>query len=212
MSDADRYSLIAENLIDADADRVKELVNEAIAAGQQPGDILEKGLLVGMAEVGRRFKSHEFFLPEVLLAARAMKMGMEIIEPLLAASGIASRGTVLIGTVKGDLHDIGKNLASVMFQGAGLKVIDLGVDVAAEKFVEEALVHEPQIIGLSTLLTTTMVNMGGIIKKLRENGIHSKIIIAGAPITAEFARSIKADLFARTAGEGVDKVLDVLGS
>jgi len=212
MSDAERYGLIAENLIDGDADRVKELISEAIATGSPSSDILENGLLVGMAEVGRRFKAHEFFLPEVMLAARAMKMGMEIIEPLLAASGIASRGKVLIGTVQGDLHDIGKNLVSVMFQGAGLKVIDLGVDVSAEKFVEEARIHEPQIIGLSTLLTTTMVNMEGIINGLREDGIRSKIIIGGAPITEKFARSIKADLFALTAADGVDKVLAVLGN
>lgn len=212
MSDTERYSLIAENLIDGDAGRVKELVSEAIAAGQQPGDILEKGLLQGMAEVGRRFKAREFYIPEVLISARAMKMGMELIEPLLAASGAAPRGTVLIGTVQGDLHDIGKNLASIMFQGAGFKVIDLGVDVAAEKFVEEARTHEPDIIGLSALLTTTMVNMEGTIKGLRENGIFSKIIVGGAPITAEFAQSIKADLYAPTAADAVDKVSAALGT
>ncbi|MFC1481650.1 corrinoid protein [Candidatus Neomarinimicrobiota bacterium] len=212
MSEAERYGQIAENLINGNADRVKELISEAIATGEQPGDILENGLLLGMTEVGRRFKAEEFYIPEVLIAARAMTMGMEIIEPLLAASGVASRGKVLIGTVQGDLHDIGKNLASIMFQGAGFKVIDLGVDVPVEKFIQAAQTHEPEIIGLSALLSSTMVHMESVINGLRENGIPSKIIVGGAPITAEFARSIRADLFAPTAADAVDKVLAVLGN
>lgn len=201
---------ISENLQIGNANGVLELIEKSIEEGLPTEDILNNGLIKGMSVVGRKFKDGEIFIPEVLIAARAMTKGIERLEPLLIKSGVEPRGKLLIGTVQDDLHDIGKNLVSIMFRGAGFQVVDLGVNITMDRFVEEAKKHTPDVIGLSALLTTTMVNMEGIVKALRENGNKSIIIIGGAPVTKEYAKLISADLYARNAVEGVDKVLDLL--
>lgn len=201
---------ISENLQIGKANSVLELIEKAIEEGLPTEDILNNGLVKGMSVVGRKFKDGEIFIPEVLIAARAMTKGIERLEPLLIKSGVEPKGKLLIGTVQDDLHDIGKNLVSIMFRGAGFQVIDLGVNITVDRFVEEAEKHTPDVIGLSALLTTTMVNMEGIVKALRENGNKSIIIIGGAPVTEEYAKLISADLYAHNAVEGVDKVLDLL--
>ncbi|MCK4690112.1 MAG: corrinoid protein [Candidatus Marinimicrobia bacterium] len=203
---------ISENLQIGNANGVLELIEKSIEEGLPTEDILNNGLIKGMSVVGRKFKDGEIFIPEVLIAARAMTKGIERLEPLLIESGVEPRGKLLIGTVQDDLHDIGKNLVSVMFRGAGFQVVDLGVNITVDRFVEEAKKHTPDVIGLSALLTTTMVNMEGIVKALRENGNKSIIIIGGAPVTEEYARLINADLYARTAVEGVDKALGLMAS
>ena len=203
---------ISENLQIGKANSVLELIEKAIEEGLKTEDILNNGLIKGMSVVGRKFKDGEIFIPEVLIAARAMTKGIERLEPLLIKSGVEPKGKLLIGTVQDDLHDIGKNLVSVMFRGAGFQVVDLGVNITVDRFVEEAKKHTPDVIGLSALLTTTMVNMEGIVKALRENGNKSIIIIGGAPVTEEYAKLISADLYARTAVEGVDKALVLMAS
>ena len=203
---------ISENLQIGNANGVLELIEKSIEEGLPTEDILNNGLIKGMSVVGRKFKDGEIFIPEVLIAARAMTKGIERLEPLLIESGIEPKGKLLIGTVQDDLHDIGKNLVSVMFRGAGFQVVDLGVNITVDRFVEEAKKHTPDVIGLSALLTTTMVNMEEIVKALRENGNKSIIIIGGAPVTEEYAKLINADLYARTAVEGVDKALDLMAS
>lgn len=203
---------ISENLQIGKANSVLELIEKAIEEGLPIEDILNNGLIKGMSVVGRKFKDGEIFIPEVLIAARAMTKGIERIEPLLIESGVEPKGKLLIGTVQDDLHDIGKNLVSVMFRGAGFQVVDLGVNITVDRFVEEAKKHTPDVIGLSALLTTTMVNMEGIVKALRESGNKSIIIIGGAPVTEEYAKLISADLYAHTAVEGVDKALDLMAS
>ncbi len=198
---------IATNLEMGDAEMVLSLVEQAITAGIPVDEILNEGLIAGMTVVGHKFREGEIFIPEVLIAARAMSKGIERLEPLLLKSGVKARGKLLIGTVQDDLHDIGKNLVSIMFKGAGFEVFDLGVNVPADKFVEEARRHQPDVIGLSALLTTTMLNMEATIKALRNAGCKAIIIVGGAPVSEEFAQSINADLYARNAVEGVDKVL-----
>ena len=203
---------ISENLQVGKAEEVVELIGKALSEGESCSDILNTGLMKGMSVVGDKFKNGKIFIPEVLIAARAMTKGIERLGPLLLDSDIKPVGKMLIGTVHGDLHDIGKNLVSIMFRGAGFEVIDLGVNVSTDDFVEKAKRHNPDVIGLSALLTTTMVNMESVIQTLRENGIKSIIIIGGAPVTENFADSINADLFARNAVEGVDKVLNLMSS
>ncbi len=183
-----------------------QLTQEAVDAHVSPREILD-ALIVGMDDIGARFQKNEVFVPEMLIAARAMKESMVILEPILVAAGIRPEFTALIGTVQGDLHDIGKNLVSMMWKGANFKVIDLGTNVPPEKFVEAAKEHNPDIIGLSALLTTTMPSMKTTIELLREAGLKdTKIIIGGAPITKEFADQIGADAFAPDAASAVDAV------
>ncbi len=201
---------IAENLEAGNADELCELVEQGLDEGLAAEQILNEGLICGMNVVGQKFKEGEIFIPEVLIAARAMTRCIARLEPLLMQSGVKSKGKLLIGTVKDDLHDIGKNLVAIMFKGAGFEVIDLGVNVSAEKFAEAARKHQPDVIGLSALLTTTMVNMDGIIRHLRAVGCQSVIMIGGAPVSEEYARSIQADLYARNAVEGVEKALQAL--
>lgn len=198
---------IATHLENGDAERVVELVEQAIAEQYAAGQILNEGLIAGMTVVGQKFRAGEIFIPEVLIAARAMSKGIERLEPLLLNSGVKAKGKLLIGTVQDDLHDIGKNLVAIMFKGAGFEVVDLGVNVTPERFVAEAKQVQPDVIGLSALLTTTMLNMEKTIQALRANGCQALIIVGGAPVSEEFARSINADLYARNAVEGVDKVL-----
>lgn len=179
------------------APKVKELVAQAITDGVAPKDILEQGLLAGMSVIGEKFKNNEVFVPEVLIAARAMNMGVEVLKPHLVSQGVESKGTVVIGTVRGDLHDIGKNLVKMMLEGKGLNVIDIGVDAAPEVFVEKAKEVNAQIICCSALLTTTMGEMKNVVDKATESGIRDqvKIMIGGAPVTQSFCDSIGADVY-----------------
>lgn len=176
---------------------VKELVKQAIDEGIPAQEILEKGLLSGMSIIGEKFKNNEVYVPEVLVAARAMNQGAALLKPLLAAEGARSTGKVCLGTIQGDLHDIGKNLVKMMLEGKGLEVIDLGTDVAAETFVKTAIEQNCQIICVSALLTTTMSNMEAVVKCAEEAGIRDKvkIMIGGAPVTEDFAKKIGADAY-----------------
>lgn len=198
---------ISKKLQEGRAEEVVKLIDQALEEGYKVEDILNKGLIQGMNVIGDKFKKGEIFIPEVLISARAMNKGIERIEPLLLNSGVKMKGRFLVGTVKDDLHDIGKNLASIMFRGSGFDVKDLGVNVSAENFVNAAKEYKPDVIGLSALLTTTMINMQGIIKALRENGCEAIIVVGGAPVTERFAESINADIYAPTAVEGVERVI-----
>ncbi|NOY82464.1 MAG: cobalamin-binding protein [Kiritimatiellaeota bacterium] len=205
---------IAEQLIKGKAAEVKALTQQAVDAGVSVEKILNEGLVAGMSVVGERFKRNEFYVPEVLIAARAMKGGMEIIRPLLAASGVKPKGTVCMGTVKGDLHDIGKNLVCMMLEGAGYKVVDLGVNVEPEKFVAAAQENEAGLIGLSALLTTTMGSMKTTIDALVEAGLRDqiKVMVGGAPLTQSFADEIGADGYAPDAASAADLAGELLGA
>ena len=188
------------------APKVKELVSQAIEEGIPPKQILEEGLLSGMSIVGEKFKNNEVFVPEVLIAARAMNAGIEILKPHLVSEGVESKGTAVIGTVKGDLHDIGKNLVKMMMEGKGLSVYDLGVDVDADTFVNAAKEHNAQIICCSALLTTTMGEMKNVVEKVAEAGLHDKvkIMIGGAPVTDTFCQQIGADCYTPDAASAAD--------
>lgn len=201
---------VAEKLIVGKADEMVSLINKALGNGLKADTILNDGLLEGMAVIGKRFKEGSVYIPEVLIAARAMNRGLEILDPLLSEEGSKPRGTLLIGTVQGDLHDIGKNLVSILFRGAGFQIIDLGTNVNPAVFVDKAKEHKPDVIGLSALLTTTMINMGATIKALREEDIITPVIVGGAPLTQDFADSIGADIFASSASDGVEKVSEAM--
>lgn len=202
---------IAEHVINGEKEDTANAVQEAIDEGVDPQKVLNEGLTAGMDEVGKRFKANEFYVPEVLISARAMHAGMEILDPLLAESGAEPTGTVVLGTVKGDLHDIGKNLVNMMLRGAGFKVIDVGIDVEPEKFVEEAQDNEANIVGLSALLTTTMPEMETVIEALEEAGVQVKTLIGGAPVTEEYADEIGADGYAADAASAVDVAKELMG-
>jgi corrinoid protein of di/trimethylamine methyltransferase len=193
------------------AKNVKELVQKAVDDGIEPQEILKKGLLSGMDVIGEKFKNNEIYVPDVLIAARAMNAGMEVLKPLIVAEGIKPTGTVVIGTVKGDLHDIGKNLVRMMMEGKGLRVIDLGVDVSAEKFVETAKEEGADIIACSALLTTTMVEMKKVVEVVNEAGLRDKvtIMIGGAPVTDNYCKSIGADIYTADAASAADEALKV---
>ena len=203
---------LAQALINGNAPQTKELTQKAVDEGTPPEKILNEGLIVGMNEVGRRFKNNEFYVPEVLIAARAMHAAMDVLKPLLAESDVQPAGTVLIGTVKGDLHDIGKNLVAMMLEGGGFNVIDMGVDVSPEKFLDSVKQHKPQVIGLSALLTTTMPAMKTTIEALKEAGVRDnvKVIIGGAPVTQRYADEIGADGYAPDAASAVDVTRQLL--
>ncbi|HDP36582.1 MAG TPA: cobalamin-binding protein, partial [Candidatus Atribacteria bacterium] len=179
---------LQEALFRGDVSRVKELTQIALREDVEPKEILEQGLIKGMAIVGEKFKNNEIFLPEVLLASQAMYGGLELLQPRLIKSGIRAIGKVIIGTVKGDLHDIGKNLVAMMLRGGGFEVIDLGIDVSAEKFLVAAQEHKPDIVGISALLTTTMIGMADVITALKRADLRGrvKVMIGGAPVTQEF--------------------------
>jgi 5-methyltetrahydrofolate--homocysteine methyltransferase len=191
---------IQNALIKGQAPVVGELVQRALNEGVQASTILDDGLCSGMGVIGERFKRNEIFVPQVLLAARAMKKGTEILKPHLVAAGVQPVATAVIGTIKGDLHDIGKNLVGMMLEGAGFKVIDAGIGVPPEKFVELAKEHGAKIIGVSALQTTTMVNMRDVVRAVREAGLGSKVIIGGAPVTQAFCDEIGADGYSPDAG------------
>lgn len=189
---------------------VKELVQSAVSEGIPAQDILEKGLLAGMGIIGEQFKNNEVFVPEVLVAARAMNAGSEVLKPLLAGSGVKATGRVCIGTVKGDLHDIGKNLVRMMLEGKGLEVIDLGVDVPAEKFVQTAIAENCQIICCSALLTTTMNEMQQVVDAASQMNVRNrvKIMIGGAPVTQAFCNQIGADAYTPEAASAANVAAD----
>jgi 5-methyltetrahydrofolate--homocysteine methyltransferase len=204
---------IAEAVIRGDRDAVGTMTQAAVDEGVSAEQIINEGLIAGMGVVGTKFKANEFYVPEVLIAARAMHAGMAIIKPLLAESGVQPRGTIAIGTVKGDLHDIGKNLVAMMMEGGGFEVLDLEVDVAPEKFVEAVKDKGAQVVALSALLTTTMPSMKDTIEALKEAGVrdHVKIMIGGAPVTQNYADEIGADGYAPDAASAVDKANELLG-
>jgi len=188
---------IYENVIEGQAPEVEAGVKAALAAGMDAGAILNDALIAAMDEVGQRFEDGDFFVPEMLISARAMQAGLALLKPHLTATDVKSSGKIAIGTVKGDLHDIGKNLVAMMLEGAGFEIIDLGVDVAPESFVD-AVQEGANLIGMSALLTTTMSNMGVTIQALKTAGLRDKVkvMVGGAPVTQEFANSIGADAFA----------------
>jgi len=204
---------VAENLIQGKAPQVKELVQKAVDEGQNVSEILNEGLLAGMTVVGKKFKANEFYVPEVLIAARAMKQGMSILRPILTEKGIKGTGTVVIGTVRGDLHDIGKNLVGMMLEGAGFDVVDVGVDVSAEKYIEVAKEKGAKIVGLSALLTTTMPGMKEVIKAIGATDLKGKVkvMIGGAPITESYAEEIGADGYASDAASAADEAKKLMG-
>ena len=189
------------------APKVKELVAQALEEGISPQEILEKGLLAGMNIIGEKFKNNEVFVPEVLIAARAMNMGIEVLKPKLIAEGFEPKGTVVIGTVKGDLHDIGKNLVKMMMESKNLNVIDLGVDVAPEKFVEAAAENNDDAICCSALLTTTMGQMKEVVDLAKSKGMDCKIMIGGAPVTQSFCDTIGADCYTDNASAAAEAAL-----
>jgi 5-methyltetrahydrofolate--homocysteine methyltransferase len=203
---ADILQKIASNLYEGDDQEVAALTQQALDEGVDPSDVLQGGLIAGMDEVGRDFKAGELFVPEVLIAARAMHAGMDVLRPLLAESDVVSAGKYVIGTVKGDLHDIGKNLVRMMLEGAGFEMVDLGTDVEPQAFVDAVSEHQPQLLGMSALLTTTMVQMKTTIEALEEAGLRDsiKIMVGGAPVTDAFAQEIGADAYAADAASAVD--------
>jgi 5-methyltetrahydrofolate--homocysteine methyltransferase len=198
---------LTEAIEKGNRNEAKRLSQELLNAGMAPLDIVEKGLVPGMAIIGEKFKNNQIFVPEMLIAARAMKESMALLEPLLVKAGIKPKYTAVIGTVQGDLHDIGKNLVAMMWKGANFGVVDLGTNVPPEKFVAAAKEHNAQIIGLSALLTTTMPSMKTTIQAIRAAGLTAvKVIIGGAPITQEYAKEIGADGYGPDAATAVDVV------
>jgi corrinoid protein of di/trimethylamine methyltransferase len=206
------FTEISEALQNGKAKAVRELVQRALEEGNAPGDILNEGLLAAMDIVGERFKNNEVFVPEVMISARAMNGGMEVLKPHLAESGVTSIGKVAIGTVRGDLHDIGKNLVRMMFVGKGIVVLDLGVDVPPERFYEAYEKEGVQIIACSALLTTTMNEMKGVVDLFAEKGARDKvtIMVGGAPITESFCKAIGADWYTPDAASAANVAKDVL--
>ena len=203
---------IGKSLMAGDDKKITEEVAQAIEEGIPTTKILDDGLIAGMNVVGVRFRDHDMFLPEVLLSARAMTAGVALLKPLMIAEEIPSRGKVVLGSVQGDLHDIGKNLVGIMLQGAGFEVVDLGIDVPPEKFIDAAITEDASVIGLSSLLTTTMDIMKGVVNLVGERGLSDKVqvIVGGAPLSEEFAESIGAHGYAYDAANAVEKVIALL--
>ena len=195
---------LADAIIKGDQDAAVEITKAALGEKTTAKSVLEEGLIAGMDVVGGRFKKNEVYIPEVLIAARAMKMAMEILEPELAKAGVKPIGKFMIGTVQGDLHDIGKNLVAMMLKGAGFEVVDLGVDVRPEKFIEHAGSTGIELIGMSALLTTTMPAMEKTVKALKDAGVSAKLIVGGAPVTQGYADKIGADGYSPDAASAVD--------
>ncbi|MBF8438164.1 corrinoid protein [Halanaerobiaceae bacterium Z-7014] len=205
------FEKLSESVIKGEEEKVKELVQEAIDEGLEPSEIINQGLISGMNVVGKRFKEGDMFVPEVLLSARSMKGGMELVKPLLVEGEMEEAGKVILGTVEGDLHDIGKNLVGMMMESGGLEVINLGTDVTAAEFAEAVREHKPDVLGMSALLTTTMLEMQNTIEVLIEEGLRDsvKIIVGGAPVTKEFADEIGADGWAPDAASAKDLVFEL---
>jgi len=204
---------IREGVVKGDMEKVKELTQSALDEGVEVGRILNEGLIAGMNIVGEQFKNEDIYLPEVLFAARAMKAGMAILEGPLLAAGVEPLGKIVLGTVKSDVHDIGKNLVGVMLKGAGFEVIDLGTDVPPERFVEAVKESKPSLVGLSALLSTTMPALKETIEALEAAGLKGEVktMVGGAIVTQQYANSIGADAYARDAATAVDKAKELLG-
>ncbi|MBN2448740.1 MAG: corrinoid protein [Lentisphaeria bacterium] len=211
---AELLEQLSAALIKGQAPVVKELTQKAIDEGFSAKEILDDGLVAGMSVIGDKFKRNEVYIPEVLIAARAMNAGMALVKPLLKLAGVKARGTVCCATVKGDLHDIGKNLVCMMLEGAGYEVVDLGVNCEPEKFVKAAQEHNADAIGMSALLTTTMTNMKATVDAFQEAGLRGKvkIMVGGAPLTQNFADEIGADGYAPDAASAVDLLHSLMGS
>jgi 5-methyltetrahydrofolate--homocysteine methyltransferase len=207
-----KYQDLADSIIKGDNSKSKEIAQKLVDEGVSAVGILNKGLMPGMDVVGKKFKANEMYIPEVLIAARAMHAAMDVIKPMLSESDTNTIGKIIIGTVQGDLHDIGKNLVAMMLEGAGFTVIDLGVDIPPQKFVEELNKNSARLLALSALLTTTMVSMESVIKAVRASDCKSiKVMVGGAPLTQEYAESIGADGYAPDASSAVDLVKSLLG-
>lgn len=206
MKDEEIFELMHEDLYDGYAEEIVEAVNELLSRGMGPYDILTKGLVAGMDIVGVDFRDGILFVPEVLMAAKAMKAGMAVLRPLLAETGAPKVGTVVIGTVKGDIHDIGKNMVTMMLEGAGFDVIDLGINNDVDAYLTAIEEHQPDILGMSALLTTTMPYMSTVIKAMKEKGVREDIIVlvGGAPLNDAFAEHVEADAYCRDASVAVE--------
>jgi len=204
------FAQLKQDLYDGKMKEVETAVKAALDEGVSADEILQKGLIAGMDRVGEDFKNCVLYVPNVLIAARAMRAGMAILKPHLSESGAKPVGTLVLGTVQGDLHDIGKNLVGMMMEGAGFKVVDLGVDVKPDQFVAAAKDNGAQLVGMSALLTTTMVNMKGVIEALNRAELPAKVLIGGAPVTQSFADEIGADGYAPDAASAVDKAKELL--
>lgn len=204
---------IKDAILNGNIAATPQLVKEAISEGVTPEEILNKGLIAGMSVVGDKFKANEIFVPEVLIAAKAMHAGLDILEPFLVESGVKPKAKIVIGTVKGDLHDIGKNLVAMMFKGAGFAVVDLGIDIPPEVFIKRVEEEKASVIAMSSLLTTSMPSMKETVEVLKKTGLTSrvKIIIGGAPVTQRYADEIGADGYAADASSAVDKIKEILG-
>ncbi len=201
---------ISESLKQGDDEKVFALTKQAIENGLYPKDILDNGLITGMNIIGEQFRKREIFLPDVLMSAKAMYAGLDQLKPLLISEGIPTLGKIVIGTVQGDLHDIGKNLVGIMLKGAGFDVIDLGKDVPPEKFIETAKKENAKLVGMSALLTTTMTNMKKVVDLIKNEGSDIKVIIGGAPVSKEFADEIGADAYAYDAAKAVEMVKELI--
>jgi len=204
-------NVLKNAVINGDQNTATEITKQALDEGIDPEIILQQGLIAGMNVVGAAFKKNEVYVPEVLIAARAMKMAMEVLEPKLVEAGVEPLGTVIIGTVQGDLHDIGKNLVMMMLKGAGFNVIDLGTDVSPEKFLAAVQEHQAKLVGLSALLTTTMPMMNKSIDTFKEAGLDTKVMVGGAPVTQDYANKIGAQGYAPDAATAVDVAKELLG-
>jgi len=202
---------LSEAIIVGDQTKALEITRAAITEGVPPGIILNDGLIAGMNVIGERFKNNEVYIPEVLIAARAMKSALEVLAPKLVEAGVEPVGKAVMGTVQGDLHDIGKNLVAMMLKGAGFDVVDLGVDVSAQKFVEKAKETKAKLVGMSALITTTMPSMEKTVKALKEAGLAVKTMIGGAPVTQAYADRIGADGYAPDAASAVDLAKSLIG-
>lgn len=201
-----KYSQLADLVLKGDQPQVEQVTRQLLEAGEDPLQIINEGLIAGITEVGVRFKQGELFVPEMMRSARAMKAGIEILKPAIAGSDIPSAGKVVMGTVKGDLHDIGKNLVIMMLESSGFNVVDLGIDVSVDKFVAAVKEHRPQIVGMSALLTTTMPVMKQVIDALARENLRDqvKVLVGGAPVSAEFAREIGADGYSPDAASAAE--------
>jgi len=207
------YGELKDAVISGKAAKVKELTQQALNEGKKAQDVLDQALIPAMDVVGQKFSCAEFYIPEMLIAARAMQGGVALLKPLLAAAGAKARGKVVLGTVKGDLHDIGKNLVGMMLEGTGFQVVDLGADVKPERFVEAVQKENPNFVMMSALLTTTMLGMGETIQALKKAGVRDKVKVAigGAAVTQRFADEIGADFYSPTATGGVTKAKELMG-
>lgn len=202
---------MAQTVIAGNKERCEQLTQQLLEAGLPAKEILDRGLVPGMDVVGVRFRDNIIFVPEVLISARAMKAALAILEPILAAAKVKEIGVVVLGTVKGDIHDIGKNIVAMMLKGAGFKVIDLGINTPVEKFIEASQREQANLVGMSALLTTTMGYMKVVVDKIKAENLPVKIMIGGAPISAAFAEKIGADAYAKNATEAVEKAKALLG-